>query len=143
MDTMWDVSSPGVLLLPSGRLVRGRALARPMPPGEAPQFSVFLLGSAPSAVAWDSRWVRWPDFRLPGDPDDAAAAFREAWRRADGERVEIACHGGHGRTGTALACIAILDGVRPADAVAFVRAGYDPNAVETRGQRSFVARFSP
>jgi hypothetical protein len=140
---MWDASAPGVLRLPSGRLVRGRPLAAPMPAGPLPQFSVFLLGTAPSAVEWDARWVRWPDFRLPHDPDDAAAAFREAWRRADGERVEVACHGGHGRTGTALACIAILDGVPPAEAVAFVRAGYDRGAVETRGQCRFVARFCP
>lgn len=80
---------------------------------------------------------------MPADPDDAAAAFVEAWQRAATERVEVACEGGRGRTGTALACIAILDGV-PADrAVEFVRTHYDPHAVETRRQRKFVARFVP
>lgn len=90
---------------------------------------------------WPARWVRWPDFRLPADPADARDAFGELLRRAGEERVEVACAGGHGRTGTALACIAILDGVPPAEAVAYVRAGYRGRAVETPGQRKFVAAF--
>jgi protein-tyrosine phosphatase len=57
------------------------------------------------------------------------------------ERVEIACAGGHGRTGTALACLAILDGVPATEAVAFVRDQYDPHAVETPAQRRYVAKF--
>jgi len=55
--------------------------------------------------------------------------------------VEIACAGGHGRTGTALACLAILDGIPGAEAVAFVREHYDPHAVETPAQRRYVARW--
>jgi len=65
----------------------------------------------------------------------------EAWQRAEAERVEIACAGGHGRTGTALACLAILDGVPSSRAVAFVREQYDQHAVETIRQRRYVARF--
>jgi protein-tyrosine phosphatase len=65
----------------------------------------------------------------------------EAWQRAAAERFEIACAGGHGRTGTALACLAILDGVPSSEAVAFVRAHYDPHAVETLRQRRYVARW--
>ena len=57
--------------------------------------------------------------------------------------MELACHGGTGRTGTALACLAVLDGVAPDEAVAYVRAHYRPRAVETPGQRRFVARFEP
>ena len=102
---------------------------------------MYLLGHPPPAVPWASRWVRWPDFRLPGDPIDAHAALREAWARATTERVEIACGGGRGRTGTALACLAVLDGVPPAEATAFVRAGYHPRAVETPWQRRFVERL--
>jgi protein-tyrosine phosphatase len=64
--------------------------------------------------------------------------LREAWERAAGERVEVACGGGRGRTGTALACIAVLDGVPPDEAVAWVRARYDKHAVETPWQKRFV-----
>lgn len=82
-------------------------------------------------MAWHARWVRWPDFGLPADRADAGEALREAWARAASERVEVACAGGRGRTGTALACLAILDGVAAEHAVAWVRTHYHPRAVET------------
>jgi protein-tyrosine phosphatase len=54
----------------------------------------------------------------------------------------VACAGGRGRTGTALACLAILDGVPNDRAVAYVRERYDRRAVKTPGQRRFVARWT-
>jgi protein-tyrosine phosphatase len=137
----WDSSAPGVLRLPSGRLVRGRALSCPLPDGPQPTFGIYLLGREPPAVPWESRWLRWPDFRLPADPAAVLPALTDAWQRAATERVEIACAGGHGRTGTALACLAILDGVPAVTAVAFVREHYDQHAVETPSQRHYVARW--
>ncbi|MGW6914820.1 phosphatase domain-containing protein [Kitasatospora sp. NPDC054939] len=142
--TTWDETAAHELLrLPSGRLVRGRGLRHPLPPGPVPDFGLYLLGRRPPVVPWESRWVRWPDFRLPAEPADAAAALREVWERAAGERVEVACGGGRGRTGTALACLAVLDGVPAERAVGYVRAHYHPRAVETPWQRRFVARFRP
>lgn len=141
MTSSWEPGTPGVLGLPSGRLVRGRGLARPAPEGPEPEFALYLLGRTPPAVAWEARWVRWPDFGLPSDRAATGEALREAWRRADSERVEVACLGGQGRTGTALACLAVLDGVPAEEAVAYVRAHYLPGAVETPGQRRFVTRF--
>jgi hypothetical protein len=137
----WDPSAPGIVQFPSGRLVRGRGLARPLPAGPSPTFAVYLLGQPPPAVPWESRWLRWPDFRLPADGAEVLPILTEAWQRAAGERLEIACTGGRGRTGTALACLAILDGVPPASAVAFVRMHYDRHAVETFRQRRYVARW--
>lgn len=141
MSETWDPAAAGVLRLPSGRLVRGRGLSRPLPPGPPPAFALYLLGREPAPVDWEARWLRWPDFRLPSDPAAAAEALREAWVRAAHERVEIACGGGQGRTGTALACLAVLDGVPNADAVGYVRTHYSPRAVETPWQRRFVLRF--
>jgi hypothetical protein len=138
----WDQGAPGVLTLPSGRLVRGRGLGRALPDGPVPEFAVYLLGHEPDPVKWRVRWVRWPDFRLPKDRADARDALLEVWRRAEAERVEVACWGGRGRTGTALACIAVLDGIPAEQAVAFVRAHYDRRAVETPWQRRYVRRFS-
>jgi protein-tyrosine phosphatase len=138
----WDAAAAGVLCLPSGRLVRGRALLRPLPPGPAPAFGLYLLDRRPSQVPWESRWLEWPDFGLPSDRAAVADALREAWARAGTERVEIACAGGHGRTGTALACLAVLDGIPGRQAVGYVREHYAARAVETPGQRRFVSRFS-
>jgi protein-tyrosine phosphatase len=143
MGELWDRSAQGVLCLPSGKLVRGRALRRPLPDGPAPDLGVYLLGQPPPAVAWESRWLVWPDFRLPADREAARQALTEAWQRAGTERVEVACAGGRGRTGTALACLAILDGVFNEDAVRFVREHYDRHAVETPAQRRYVARWRP
>lgn len=140
-DELWGPGDPGVLRLPSGRLVRGRGLRDPMPSGFPPTFGIYLLGSPPPEFGWESRWVRWPDFRLPADPPSAREVFIEALRRAGSERVEVACGGGRGRTGTALACLAVLDGVPAGEAVAFVRRGYHPRAVETPWQRRFVKGF--
>jgi hypothetical protein len=138
----WADGAPGVVRLPSGRLVRGRALSRPLPGGPAPHFGLYLLGKPPEPVPWESAWVDWPDFRLPRDRPAARAALEKAWRRAVDERVELACSGGRGRTGTALACLAVLDGVAADRAVAWVRESYDSRAVETPWQARFVRAFS-
>ncbi|MFD8637484.1 protein phosphatase [Streptomyces sp. NPDC059533] len=141
MTAPWEPAMAGVLRLPSGRLVRGRALRRPLPQGPQPTFALYLLGHRPPPVAWENRWLRWPDFWLPSDRAATADGLREAWARAETQRVEVACAGGHGRTGTALACLAVLDGVPSREAVAYVRENYAPRAVETPWQRRFVSRF--
>jgi len=107
----------------------------------APDFGLYL------DARWDPPWphehLDWPDF---GVPDDAAAtldALRALLARARaGERVEVGCLGGHGRTGTALAGLAVLTGTPPADAVAWVRANYCEHAVETPDQEAFVASLA-
>jgi protein-tyrosine phosphatase len=100
------------------------------------------LGKPPPAVDWESHWLHWPDFRLPADRDEARSVFADALERAGSERVEFACGGGRGRTGTALACLAVLDGIPAADAVDYVRRNYDKHAVETFWQQRFVRRFT-
>ncbi|MEV1024278.1 protein phosphatase [Streptomyces sp. NPDC050264] len=138
----WEPDAPGVLCLPSGRLVRGRGLRHPLPPGPTATYGVHLLGHRPPPVDWESTWLRWPDFRLPADAGRARAVLVDAWRRSAEERVEVACAGGRGRTGTALACLAVLDGVPAAEAVAYVRRAYDRHAVETPWQKRYVRRFT-
>lgn len=128
----------GVVELPDGRRVRGTGLRRPRRGVPAPDFAVYLRGRDPRITEWPYRWVRWRDFRLPDSTEQAVAALREAHTRAASERVEIACGGGVGRTGTALAVLAIMSGVASDDAVAWVRAHYDPRAVETRRQNHWV-----
>jgi protein-tyrosine phosphatase len=66
-------------------------------------------------------------------------AIVEAFARArGGQDVLVGCSGGTGRTGTILACLAILAGV-PADlAVPWVRDRYRRGAVETQAQAGWV-----
>ncbi len=134
---------PGIIEMPDGSRFRGRGLRKPEPGGERPTFGLYLLNREPPAMDWESRWLRWPDFRTPSDPVEASRALADAHARAATARVEIACGGGRGRTGTALACVAVLAGVPAEDAVGYVRLHYDPRAVETPLQRRFVRRFTP
>ena len=140
MAGSWDDGASGVLALPSGRRVRGRAW-RDLPPGPRPDLGLYLLPRPPASTPWESRWVRWRDFSLPDDPARLRDLLAELLSRSEDDRVEVACLGGTGRTGTALACLAVLDGVPPDEAVDFVRARYRPRAVETRAQAAFVAAF--
>ena len=141
MIESWEPGTAGLLTLPSGVCVRGRGLRRPQPPGQQPTFALYLLGRQPPVVPWESRWLRWPDFRLPTDMSAAEEALHDAWARARHGRVEIACGGGIGRTCTALSCLVVLDGIAPREAIAYVRARYARRAVETPWQRGFVERF--
>jgi hypothetical protein len=96
---------------------------------------------------WDPTWpaivVAWEDFRLPENPELAATQIAGAFGRAQrGELVEVGCLGGSGRTGTVLACMAVLAGVPAAEAVSWVRAAYRPGAVETAAQEAWVQWFA-
>jgi protein-tyrosine phosphatase len=125
-----------LVTLPGGARVRGRRLRD----REDPADFALLLADGP-VPDWPYRRIRWPDFWIPTDQDDALDALREAHRRAlAGERVEIACRGGVGRTGTALAALAVLDGLSPRAAVPWVRSAYHPRAVETPWQRWWLRR---
>jgi hypothetical protein len=134
--TEWS-DGPGLVALPSGARVRGRRLADDLPPADF----ALVLGPGP-APAWPHLRVRWPDFWVPLNRADAQDALREAHRRAlDGQRVEVTCRGGVGRTGTALAALAVLGGLPPGEAVRWVRRAYHPRAVETPWQRWWLRRI--
>ncbi|WP_344139145.1 protein-tyrosine phosphatase family protein [Luedemannella flava] len=129
----WD-DGTGVFALPSGVRVRGRRVADPVSPADF----ALLLADGPTP-GWAHRRVDWPDFRTPRDTADALDALSEAHRRAHaGQRVEVACRGGVGRTGTALAALVILDGLDRRAAVTWVRAHYHRRAVETLWQRRWL-----
>jgi hypothetical protein len=106
---------------------------------QAPTFGLYL--DKHWAPPWDHAHLAWVDFGVP-DPIELRIALEDVLDRSRrGENVEIGCLGGHGRTGTALACLAVLTGTPPGDAVAWTRATYCEKAVETDEQRAFVAAF--
>jgi hypothetical protein len=107
-----------------------------------PSFGLYL--DERWAPPWPHTHVEWPDFGVPADLDGFRAALADALERARrGEIVELGCLGGHGRTGTALACLAILTGTPTNEAVEWVRANYCENAIETDEQLRLVTDFSP
>jgi protein-tyrosine phosphatase len=118
--------------------VRGRQVAEI--PSEPVDLALLL---APGPVPpWPHRRIRWPDFWIPLDRADAVDALTVALHRARaGDRVEVACRGGVGRTGTALAALCVLDGEPAAAALARVRREHHPQAVETPWQRWWLTRL--
>ena len=131
------------VVLPDGTSVMAVSFDRfdPYRRGVAPDFGLYL------DHAWQAPWpsdrVEWPDFGVPADAGLLRTSLQSLLDRARaGERVELGCLGGHGRTGTALGCLAVLAGVPPAEAVAWVRANYCEKAVETPDQEAFVSGFT-
>lgn len=140
---------PGAIQLPDGSWIRGRGLRHSLPAAATPEHGLYL-GSArlrrrhEDGLCWPHRWIDWPDFLLPRDSERAVHLIRELGGLARaGRQVEVACGGGIGRTGTVMACLALLAGLSPVDAVAWTRTNYHPRAIETPWQRRWVLRFPP
>ncbi|WP_414935771.1 protein tyrosine phosphatase [Amycolatopsis sp. cmx-11-51] len=141
-------SLPGAITLPDGVEIRGRGLGRPWPEGPSPDFGLYLGGAKlrrkhDHKLDWDHEWIRWPDFLLPMDREEARQQIVAAHgRAAAGENVEVACYGGVGRTGTVLSCLATLGGLSADEAVAWARANHHERSVETPWQRRWVGWFA-
>jgi hypothetical protein len=138
----WAEGDDGVFTLPSGRLLRARDLRDAEPVGRRPEFGVYLSDADPGRFGWPATWIRWADGRLPADRALVETALLEAWRLCVDDRVEIACSGGREPTGTALACLAVLDGAPPAQAIRLVKAQYDNWTVCTPRRRLFIGAFA-
>ncbi len=109
--------------------------------GQLPDFGLYLDGRW--KPPWSHDHLDWPDFGVPTDLIQVTATLRSLLERAgQGQAVEIGCIGGHGRTGTALACLAILSGLPGEEAVAWIRDQYCSEAVETVEQADFVIAFA-
>ena len=145
----------GAIALRDGTPIRGRGRTEPLPTGPLPDFGLYLgrppawarrtlFGRGPEwQPDWPAHWIDWPDFRTPRDDRLAAAAIEHAYLLARaGRRVEVACSGGTGRTGTVIACMAVLAGHPAPDAVAWTRWHYRRRAVETLGQRRWICWFA-
>jgi hypothetical protein len=107
----------------------------------APDFGLYL------DLRWQPPWphahLDWPDFGLPQDAVSALDGLGQVLARArEGQRVEIGCWGAHGRTGTALATLAVLTGLPREEAVPWVRETYCDKAVETPEQEAFVTTLN-
>ncbi len=128
--------------LPNGVTVTAASFdpADPYRRDHPPQYGLYL--DERWRPPWPSQVLAWPDFGVPADRGLLEDALRVVLRHASaGEVVEIGCVGGHGRTGTALACLVTLTGTSPASAVDWVRQSYCTRAIETVQQEEFVRGF--
>jgi hypothetical protein len=129
-----------IVTFPDGSRVRAVGLAERREDDPERAFGLYL--DEHWAPTWPADLVAWPDFGLPEEPEVAARQIVDAFGRAQrGELVEVGCLGGSGRTGTVLACMAILAAVAPGEAVEWVREAYRPEAVETAEQEAWVEWF--
>lgn len=81
----------------------------------------------------------WPDLGVPREPVRFMRAVKWILQQAEqGKRVEIGCAGGHGRTGTTLATMLVLQGMIPARAAQKIRRAYCHEAIETRAQMQII-----
>jgi hypothetical protein len=136
----WE-PGPGIVQLVDGRRIRARGLDNPAPT-EPPEFGLYLLAHPPPVTNWEQRWLPWRNYWLPRRRRETVAALCDAYERSATERVEVACEAGTGRTGTALACLAVLAGTPLQDAVPYIRYRYDDRAVRAPWQRWFVRWFA-
>jgi len=131
------------MVLPDGTSITAVSFdpAGPYDREEPPDYGLYL------DTRWQPPWphdhVGWPDFGVPEETAIRNALPSLLARARAGQRVEVGCIGGHGRTGTAVACLAVLTGCPAGEAVAWVREHYCPRAVETPEQEAFVSRFAP
>jgi hypothetical protein len=131
-----------LVVLPDGTQVTAASFdpVAPYSRDRVPDYGLYL--DSRWQPPWEHGHVDWPDFGVPAKPGSVAEALKTILERArSGEVIEVGCIGGHGRTGTALACLAVLAGHPALDAVAWVRSNYCAKAVETPEQEAFVALF--
>lgn len=110
-------------------------------------------------VYFDTSWfpadgfayaVGWQDYGLPTISDaDVARTARAVLNHLEyGEVVEVGCLGAHGRTGTFLALLVIMDSMGTGHqygakrAIEYVRDNHCFSAIETKGQESWLRRMS-
>lgn len=128
------------VVLPDGTQLTAASFDRAAPYSRTrdPDYGLYL--DSRWQPPWDHGYVDWPDFGVPANTEVVVEALRAVLQRArSGQDVEVGCIGGHGRTGTALACLAVLAGHPANDAIAWVRSAYCAKAVETPEQEAFVA----
>jgi len=84
----------------------------------------------------------WADMSVPDDMEEFVTLVKWMLTQiVQGERVEIGCFGGHGRTGTLIAAILIAQGLTAAQAVNKVRTQYCQEAIETARQVNYLVAF--
>jgi len=90
-----------------------------------------------------SLYIGWPDFGVIGvDMLSEAIEWTLPYLHNKNSIIEIACMGGHGRTGTFVAALMIREGWAVADTMAYIRGGYCTKAIESPAQEDLLTAYS-
>jgi protein-tyrosine phosphatase len=109
-----------------------------------PDFGIYL------STAWEKLQtpyqavvIDWPDFGVL-EMRNLQKLVRFAQNKIDaGGILEVACFGGHGRTGTFVAClIARYEKLEGDEAIVALRQRFCPQGIETEEQEELVRRFA-
>jgi hypothetical protein len=141
MGTTWDVRGLGILELPSGRSFAVAPCAKLPTTLPSPSLGFTSAFIRPRLFHGNTVDPLAPLLVAPKSRGKRLARRAGRGGRSEHERVEVACRRGYGRTGTALACLAVLDGTRSDQAVVYVRSRQSSRGAETPRQRRFVERF--
>lgn len=128
------------LTFPEGTTVYASSIHDRNATDPTPDFGLYLDTSWSPACY--SSIIGWPDYSIPSLPIVAVRSIADAFNKASkGLWVEVGCIGGHGRTGTVLACMGVLSGLSPEDSISYVREFYCDKAIENIDQEWFVYWF--
>lgn len=90
---------------------------------------------------WPWVYLDWPDYGVPYDFDLLCKVVTWTLEQVAADViVETGCMGGHGRTGSFLACLLVAQDTDPGEAIRYVRDVYCDKAVETEKQVDLVAK---
>ena len=107
-----------------------------------PDFGLYADRTWIDSCYWRNEFINWPDMKIPVDQDLAIIQITSALSRAQsGEDIDIGCIGAHGRTGTILAIMNMIDSngsVSAEDSIGFIRSNYCNKAIETKSQEWYV-----
>jgi hypothetical protein len=89
-----------------------------------------------------SLYVGWPDFGIiKASLLSEAVEWVLPYVRDKKSIIEIACIGGHGRTGSFLTALMIREGWEVTDAIEYIRGGYCPKAIENKNQEGLIQDY--
>lgn len=82
--------------------------------------------------------INWPDFGIVSLPIEFWDQTIK-WLKNNKLKLLVCCMGGHGRTGTAAACLLIAGcGMKPKDAIKWVKENYCKDAIESVIQMKYI-----
>lgn len=95
-----------------------------------------------SALGYPALILHWPDRGIPKAPHLSLALQWANEYLSKGGKVELSCIGGHGRTGTLLACLLReVNGMTGKGAIDTVRREVCKSCIETKEQEGFILQW--